>query len=125
MKALFALVAVLAVAAPQQGEVLEQVLVKVNGDIITKTELEAKQIAALRERFNSPVDAQALQNDEALKKALLEVTPELLVNSIDADGTREGYDIEITRRIADAVAVPVIASGGAQFAHPRPRVQSR
>ena len=83
MKALFALVAVLAIAAPQQGEVLEQVLVKVNGDIITKTELEAKQIAALRERFNSPVDAQALQNDEALKKALLEVTPELLVNSID------------------------------------------
>jgi cyclase len=37
---------------------------------------------------------------------------EIVVNSIDADGTRAGYDIEITRRIADAVSVPVIASGG-------------
>jgi cyclase len=38
---------------------------------------------------------------------------ELVVNSIDADGTREGYDIELTRMIADAVSIPVIASGGA------------
>jgi cyclase len=38
---------------------------------------------------------------------------ELVVNSIDADGTREGYEITLTRMIADAVRVPVIASGGA------------
>ncbi len=38
---------------------------------------------------------------------------ELVVNSIDADGTREGYDIELTRTIAEAVGIPVIASGGA------------
>jgi imidazole glycerol-phosphate synthase subunit HisF len=38
---------------------------------------------------------------------------ELVINSIDADGTREGYDVRLTRMIADAVAVPVIASGGA------------
>jgi cyclase len=38
---------------------------------------------------------------------------ELLVTSIDADGTRDGYDLELTRAIADAVGVPVIASGGA------------
>jgi cyclase len=38
---------------------------------------------------------------------------ELVVNSIDADGTREGYAIKLTRMIADAVDVPVIASGGA------------
>ncbi|MDD9938404.1 MAG: imidazole glycerol phosphate synthase subunit HisF [Myxococcales bacterium] len=38
---------------------------------------------------------------------------ELVVNSIDADGTREGYEIRLTRMIADAVPVPVIASGGA------------
>ena len=37
---------------------------------------------------------------------------ELLVTSMDADGTREGYDVELTRAIADAVSVPVIASGG-------------
>ncbi|CAB5012920.1 unannotated protein [freshwater metagenome] len=38
---------------------------------------------------------------------------EIVVNSIDRDGTGEGYEIEITRAVADAVNVPVIASGGA------------
>lgn len=38
---------------------------------------------------------------------------ELLLTSIDADGHRAGYDIELTRTIAEAVTVPVIASGGA------------
>ncbi len=38
---------------------------------------------------------------------------ELVVNSIDADGTRDGYDIELTRMISEAVRIPVIASGGA------------
>jgi phosphoribosylformimino-5-aminoimidazole carboxamide ribotide isomerase len=38
---------------------------------------------------------------------------ELVVNSIDADGTREGYELRLTRMIAEAVSVPVVASGGA------------
>jgi len=38
---------------------------------------------------------------------------EIVVNSIDRDGTASGYDLEITRAVADAVNVPVIASGGA------------
>ena len=38
---------------------------------------------------------------------------EILLTSIDADGTREGYDLEITAAVAEAVSVPVIASGGA------------
>ncbi len=38
---------------------------------------------------------------------------EIVLNSIDADGTKEGYDLEITRRISEAVGVPVVASGGA------------
>lgn len=37
---------------------------------------------------------------------------ELLVTSMDRDGTREGFDIDLTRRISDAVDIPVIASGG-------------
>ena len=37
---------------------------------------------------------------------------ELLATSMDADGTRDGYDLELTRAIADAVSVPVVASGG-------------
>lgn len=38
---------------------------------------------------------------------------ELVLNSIDADGTREGYEINLTRMISEAVSIPVIASGGA------------
>lgn len=38
---------------------------------------------------------------------------EIVLNSIDADGTKAGYDLEITRRISETVGVPVVASGGA------------
>ena len=37
---------------------------------------------------------------------------ELLVTSIDNDGTKRGYDLELTRRVARSVRMPVIASGG-------------
>jgi imidazole glycerol-phosphate synthase subunit HisF len=42
---------------------------------------------------------------------------EILLTSIDADGTRSGYDLEVTAAVAQAVGVPVIASGGAGGAH--------
>jgi cyclase len=38
---------------------------------------------------------------------------EILLTSIDRDGTRDGYDLELTRQVADSVHVPVVASGGA------------
>jgi imidazole glycerol-phosphate synthase subunit HisF len=38
---------------------------------------------------------------------------EIVLNSIDADGTRSGYDLTITRRISESVGIPVVASGGA------------
>ena len=38
---------------------------------------------------------------------------EIVLNSIDADGTRAGFDLVITRRISESVGVPVVASGGA------------
>ncbi|MFW6329239.1 MAG: HisA/HisF-related TIM barrel protein, partial [Alkalispirochaetaceae bacterium] len=38
---------------------------------------------------------------------------EIVVNSIDADGTRDGYELTLTRRVSEAVPVPVVASGGA------------
>ena len=47
------------------------------------------------------------------KKAVSLGSGELLVTSMDCDGTRSGYDIALTRAISDAVPVPVIASGGA------------
>ena len=83
-KILFASSLAVALAVPMRAEIIEQVLVKVNGDIITKTELETRQIEALRSRMGGQqVDAQALQNDAELKKVLLEITPELLVDAVD------------------------------------------
>jgi cyclase len=38
---------------------------------------------------------------------------EIVLTSMDADGTQDGYDIEITRAVADAVEIPIVASGGA------------
>ena len=38
---------------------------------------------------------------------------EILLTSMDCDGTKAGYDVELTRRVAEAVGIPVIASGGA------------
>jgi len=72
-----------AFAIPLRAEIIEQVLVKVNGDIISKTELEARQIAAIRQRMNQDVSPEAMKNDEQLKKVLAEVTPRILVEAID------------------------------------------
>jgi imidazole glycerol-phosphate synthase subunit HisF len=38
---------------------------------------------------------------------------EIVLTSMDADGTKDGYDLEITKGVSDAVSVPVVASGGA------------
>ena len=83
MRKLVGLALVLAAClTPVRAEIIEQILLKVNGEIFTKTDLEKRQIRALRERNlqASPAD---LQNDEALRKILLEVTPQILVNVID------------------------------------------
>src|SRR5436305_6262719 len=47
------------------------------------------------------------------QKAVALGAGEIVLNSIDADGTKAGFDIAITRRISEAVGVPVVASGGA------------
>jgi peptidyl-prolyl cis-trans isomerase SurA len=66
-------------SSPQAGLILEQVLVKVNGDIITKTDLEGRQIAALRQRDpNLRPDS-----DAALQQALAEITPAVIVDAVD------------------------------------------
>ena len=59
-------------------------------------------------RLNMGLDAV-----EWAKKAVALGAGELLVTSMDGDGTKAGYDLELTAAIANAVSVPVIASGGA------------
>ncbi len=87
MKPLTAFLAafVLVASAPilGQGVILEQVLVKVNGEIFTKTDLETRQIDALRatnRQVNNPGD---LKSDATLKAALVELTPSVIVDAID------------------------------------------
>ena len=79
LRGIAALLVAIALGASLRAEIIEQVLVKVNGDIITKTELEARQISALRSQNNQD----ALKNEDELKKALAEVTPQILVETID------------------------------------------
>lgn len=50
---------------------------------------------------------------EWVKKAVSLGAGEILLTSMDADGTKDGFDIPLTRKVAEAVPVPVIASGGA------------
>jgi cyclase len=50
---------------------------------------------------------------EWAKRAVQLGAGEIVLNSIDADGTKKGFDLVITRRVSEAVGVPVVASGGA------------
>lgn len=63
---------------PVRAEIIEQVLVKVNGDIVTKTEFEQRQVAELRQR---PELANA--NQGQLNAAIAQVTPDLILGAVD------------------------------------------
>ncbi len=65
------------VVVPVSAEIIERVIVKVNGEIFTKTDLEARQVAALRERGGQQM------SDAELKKRVETVTPQLLVDAVD------------------------------------------
>ncbi|HMJ89128.1 MAG TPA: imidazole glycerol phosphate synthase subunit HisF [Candidatus Acidoferrum sp.] len=54
-----------------------------------------------------------LETVEWAKRAVSLGAGEIVLNSIDADGTKAGFDLEITRRVSESVGVPVVASGGA------------
>src|SRR5436190_5722922 len=92
-----AVMVVLAIASPR-ADIIEQVLVKVNGEIITKSDLEQRQIAALRQKNpNLRPDS-----DAALQKALADVTPEVIVAAVDEllmvqKGKELGYTMSTER----------------------------
>ncbi|MBI3418040.1 MAG: imidazole glycerol phosphate synthase subunit HisF [Verrucomicrobia bacterium] len=77
--------------------------------------IDAKRIAPDRWEVFSQGGRKAT-NWEAVEWASHAVTlgaGEIVLNSIDADGTKAGFDLTITRRISESVGVPVVASGGA------------
>ncbi|MBK9243079.1 MAG: peptidyl-prolyl cis-trans isomerase [Acidobacteria bacterium] len=73
----------LAPAVQSRPVVLQKVLVKVNGAIFTKTELEELQIEALREQAQRELTPMDLQNDAALREQLIKITPEIIANAVD------------------------------------------
>jgi peptidyl-prolyl cis-trans isomerase SurA len=73
---------VLGAVATTRGEIIEQILVKVNGDIFTKSDLEQRQIAALRQKGQA-IDLKSDPNNIQLRKALDEVTPQIMVDAVD------------------------------------------
>jgi cyclase len=77
--------------------------------------IDAKKVAPSRwEVFShggrNPTGMEAV---EWARRAVSLGAGEIVLNSIDADGTKAGFDIPITRRISETVSVPVVASGGA------------
>lgn len=98
MKHLSTLVLALALSVPLRAQIIERVLVKVNGDIFTQTELEDRQTAAIRARMGADFKPEMMNNNEELKKAIDEVTPQLLVDAIDEllllqMGKEKGYHL--------------------------------
>jgi len=99
MKCISTLVLVLALTTgTARAQIIERVLVKVNGDIFTQTELEERQTAAIRARLGVDLKPDAVKDDAELKKALDEVTPQLLVDAVDElillqMGKEKGYHL--------------------------------
>jgi peptidyl-prolyl cis-trans isomerase SurA len=98
MKCISTLILAVALAVPLRAQIIERVLVKVNGDIFTQTELEERQTAAIRARMGVDFKPEMVNNSEELKKAVDEVTPQLLVDAIDEllllqMGKEKGYHL--------------------------------
>ena len=70
----------LLVPAPTGAQIIERVLVNVNGDILTKTDFERRQIALLRTR---PELGNVTPESPELRQALNEITPQLILDAVD------------------------------------------
>jgi parvulin-like peptidyl-prolyl isomerase len=81
-KLLCALLAVGSLGATVRAEIFEQILVKINGDIFTKGELEQRQVAILRQKGQN-IDLKTEAGNTQLKKMLDEITPQIIVDVVD------------------------------------------
>jgi parvulin-like peptidyl-prolyl isomerase len=81
-KSAVAAACLLAATTVIRAEVFEQILVKVNGDIFTKSDLEQRQVAMLRQK-GQQIDPKNDPKNEQLRKALDEITPQIMVDVVD------------------------------------------
>jgi peptidyl-prolyl cis-trans isomerase SurA len=96
-------------SAGLRAEIVEQILVKVNGDIFTKTDLEQRQISALRQK-GQQFDLKNDPSNQQLRKALDEITPQIIVDALDEmlmvqRGKELGYKLsdEQFKNIVDSI----------------------
>lgn len=88
------------------------------GDQCIVVAIDAKKVSAPHERLRFEIfthggrNATGIDAVEFAQEVVSLGAGELLVTSMDRDGTKIGYDVDLTRAISDSVAVPVIASGG-------------
>ncbi len=79
---LLAVSAMVLAARTLRAEIIEQILVKVNGEIFTKTDLETRQVTTLRQR-GQQIDLKSDQGNVQLRKALDEITPQIIVDVVN------------------------------------------
>jgi parvulin-like peptidyl-prolyl isomerase len=81
-KIVLASLVLLFAAASLRAEIIEQILVKVNGEIFTKSDLEQRQVAALRQKGQA-IDLKTDPSNTQLRKALDDITPQIVVDAVD------------------------------------------
>ena len=74
--------ALVAGSVATRAEIIEQILVKVNGEIFTKSDLEQRQVAALRQKGQA-IDLKSDLSNAQLRTALDEITPQIMVDAVD------------------------------------------
>lgn len=94
---LLLLAALVSAPALPRAEIVEQILVKVNGEIFTKSDLESRQVLILRQK-GEQIDLKNDVGNERLRKALDDITPRLMVDVVDEmlivqRGTELGYKL--------------------------------
>ena len=100
-------------AAVSRPELVAEIAAKFGSQCVVASDRRAAQRGGVAR--SSPTAGASRPHIDAVEHAvkLAELgAGELLVTSMDGDGTQAGYDLALTREIADAVSVPVIASGG-------------
>src|SRR4051795_5433511 len=82
LKPILSTLLVVFAVASARAEIIEQILVKVNGEIFTKSDLEQRQVGVLRQKGQA-IDLKSDPNNLQLRKALDEITPQIMVDAVD------------------------------------------
>jgi imidazole glycerol-phosphate synthase subunit HisF len=100
-------------AAVERPEILEQAAARFGSQCVVASIDAARVGAGFRVFVKGGREATSRDAVQWAKECAERGAGEIMLTSIDRDGARSGYDLELTRAVSDAVPIPVIASGGA------------